>query len=134
MNLPGWVVDQAGYSQAINVKDLSTSVTFSATGTLPPGLTLDPSGVLSGTPTATGTYHFTITVTNGFGDTASQDYTVTINPGPLSQYLLTGPSTVSGVGIAPSGRRWQSGSFYEGGRSLHRMTTENGGTGAVCGG
>ena len=98
-SLPNWVVSQ-GYSQTINVKDVSSSETFSATGTLPPGLTLDPSGVLSGTPSATGTYNFTITVVNGVGDSASQNYTVTINPGPLSQYVLTMPATaVAGSGF-----------------------------------
>ena len=40
-------------------------VTFAVTGgALPPGLTLSSAGVLSGTPTATGTYNFTITATD----------------------------------------------------------------------
>lgn len=34
--------------------------TFSATGTLPPGLTLSTAGVLSGTPTTTGSYAFSV--------------------------------------------------------------------------
>ena len=42
------------------------SPTFSVTsGTVPSGLTLAPSGVLSGTPTAVGTFAFTVTATNG---------------------------------------------------------------------
>ncbi|MGH9839289.1 MAG: putative Ig domain-containing protein [Blastocatellia bacterium] len=48
-------------------------------GALPPGLTLDPPGLLHGTPTAAGTYRFTITTTFLLsGCTGSRAYTVTI--------------------------------------------------------
>lgn len=41
-------------------------------GTLPPGVVFDSaSGVLSGTPTAAGSYRFTVTATNGVGAAAS---------------------------------------------------------------
>lgn len=40
------------------------SFSWSVTGTIPPGLALDPNlGILSGIPTAAGTYNFTVTVT-----------------------------------------------------------------------
>jgi uncharacterized protein (TIGR03437 family) len=53
-----------------------------SSGTLPPGLTLDDnSGRLRGTPTVTGTYRFTITVTFYLtGCSGSRDYTLTITP------------------------------------------------------
>jgi large repetitive protein len=35
---------------------------------------------LSGTPTAAGTYNFTVTATDTLGSTASQSYTVIVNP------------------------------------------------------
>ncbi|MDE3198037.1 MAG: putative Ig domain-containing protein, partial [Acidobacteriota bacterium] len=45
--------------------------TFSVTdGTLPPGLNLDPSGMLSGTPTSSGNYTFTVTATDSSGGPA----------------------------------------------------------------
>ncbi|MCA1691302.1 MAG: putative Ig domain-containing protein [Actinobacteria bacterium] len=45
---------------------VSPSPTFIVTtGGLPPGLTLSPSGVLSGTPTTPGSYNFRVTATNG---------------------------------------------------------------------
>ena len=54
--------------------------TFSIVGTLPAGLTLNPSnGDVSGTPTATGT--FTVEVTDSVGN-SSTSCTITINPGP----------------------------------------------------
>jgi len=48
------------------------------TGTLPNGVTLAPSGALSGTPTQAGTFSFTIQVTDAAGCTGSRDYSVDI--------------------------------------------------------
>lgn len=77
---------------------ISYSVTFSASGgaggytysipaiDLPPGLALNTnSGVLSGLPTATGTYSFTVTVTDSNSDTAQLGYTLQVStPDPGS--------------------------------------------------
>jgi hypothetical protein len=52
-----------------------------ASGTVPPGLNLTGSGVLSGTPTATGTYAFVVNATDLNGCTGSQAYTNNIGPG-----------------------------------------------------
>ena len=46
-------------------------------GSLPPGITLT-SGVLQGTPTATGTYNFTVQVTDTASGSASQAFTMVI--------------------------------------------------------
>jgi alpha-tubulin suppressor-like RCC1 family protein len=50
-------------------------------GSLPPGLTLDADGLLSGTPTTAGTYSFTLQVTDANGATASQSVSLTIGEG-----------------------------------------------------
>ena len=48
-------------------------------GTLPPGLTLNPSsGVISGTPTATGTFSFTVQVSDAGSHTATKALSITI--------------------------------------------------------
>lgn len=58
----------------------SNNPTFSvSTGTLPPGLTLAPNGLLSGTPSQTGTFHFTMVATNGTLPNATQNVTVIIS-------------------------------------------------------
>jgi hypothetical protein len=55
--------------------------TFTATGTLPPGLTLDSAtGKITGAGTAAGRYPFTVTVTDGTGAKASVEWNVTILP------------------------------------------------------
>ncbi len=53
--------------------------TFSLTsGSLPPGLTLSPTGALSGTPTTPGVYVGQVTASNNFGSAAPQGFTLTI--------------------------------------------------------
>jgi hypothetical protein len=47
-------------------------------GNLPPGLTLSSMGVLSGTPTALGTYLFTVEGEDGNGFIASQQYAINV--------------------------------------------------------
>jgi hypothetical protein len=68
--------------------------TFGVIGALPSGVSLNTStGVLSGTPNpgAGGTYHLTFTASNGFGNQASQTFTLTINQQPA----VTVPGAVS---------------------------------------
>jgi len=47
-------------------------------GSLPAGITLDAGGKLSGTPTAAGTSTFTVRVTDGSGQTADQQLSLTV--------------------------------------------------------
>jgi hypothetical protein len=68
--------------------------TYSTTGTLPPGLTVNTtSGILSGTPTATGTYSFTVKAVDHWGFSGSTAYSLvvgTTTPQPLSDtFTLT---------------------------------------------
>jgi hypothetical protein len=52
-------------------------------GVLPSGLSLDPgTGAITGTPVAVGNFPFTLAVTDAVGASASQAYTVTVNPAP----------------------------------------------------
>jgi hypothetical protein len=55
----------------------TTSVTA---GALPDGLTIADSGAITGTPTAPGTYSFTVTATNGVPDDVSVDGTIVVLP------------------------------------------------------
>ena len=58
-----------------------TPYTFSAEGTMPPGLTLDPAtGKITGAGTAAGRYAFTVTVTDATGTKASVPWNITILP------------------------------------------------------
>jgi hypothetical protein len=88
----------AAYSQGISATGGTGSITFSRTsGALPTGLALSSSGVLSGMPTAPGSYAFTVTATDAIGGTAALGYSVTVSPGALSQLQVSvvGPSSVT---------------------------------------
>jgi uncharacterized delta-60 repeat protein len=62
--------------------------TFNLTsGTLPPGLFLQSSGLLSGTPTAAGTFSgITVTASNGIAPPATQTLSITILSGGIIQF------------------------------------------------
>jgi len=66
-------------------------------GPLPPGLTL-VGNTLSGTPSAAGTYNFTVRATDTVGATADKPFSVTINP-PLA-IATTSPLPSGTVGVA----------------------------------
>ncbi|MFN0168047.1 MAG: BACON domain-containing protein, partial [Bryobacteraceae bacterium] len=63
------------------------------TGSLPAGLSLSPSGALTGTPTSAGTSSFTVQVADtGGGAPATASVSVTINPAASIQLNLTNQS------------------------------------------
>ena len=98
-SLPASTVGVA-YSQKITASGGTGSITLSESGSLPAGLTFTAStGTLSGTPTASGTFNLSVTATDSVGDTATQAYTLTINPA-LS--LSPGSLPASTVGVAYS--------------------------------
>jgi hypothetical protein len=51
---------------------------------LPPGLSLSSSGVISGTPSGAGTYHFTVQVTDAGGRTAAGALSISLAVAPLA--------------------------------------------------
>jgi GH25 family lysozyme M1 (1,4-beta-N-acetylmuramidase) len=50
---------------------------FQATG-LPPGVSMNPAGLVAGWPSTAGTYHATVTVSDGLGDTGAASFTWTV--------------------------------------------------------
>lgn len=61
-------------------------------GAMPPGLTLASNGTISGTPTATGTFNFTVTVNDASGCSGSQAYSITT-------VCPANPITFSGISV-----------------------------------
>nr|WP_324251942.1 putative Ig domain-containing protein [Xanthomonas arboricola] len=71
----------SAYSQNLSASGGTAPYTFAVTaGALPAGLTLSAAGVLSGTPTATGSFNFTATATDSGGSPTSGNraYTLTV--------------------------------------------------------
>jgi len=82
--LPDAVVGQA-YNFTFKSNGGLTPITWSVkSGTLPTGLTLSPSGAITGTPTAGGSFSFTIQASDG----SSPAQTITINVSVRSATLL----------------------------------------------
>ncbi|TDB33013.1 autotransporter domain-containing protein [Stenotrophomonas sp. TEPEL] len=68
-----------GYTQRLQVSGGAAPYSFAVSaGALPTGLALGSDGVFSGTPQGTGSYAFTVTVTDANGFTASQAYTLQV--------------------------------------------------------
>nr|WP_244860074.1 putative Ig domain-containing protein [Xanthomonas arboricola] len=71
----------SAYSQTLSASGGTAPYTFAITaGALPAGLTLSAAGVLSGTPTASGSFNFTATATDSGGSPTSGNraYTLTV--------------------------------------------------------
>ncbi|MBS0631129.1 MAG: putative Ig domain-containing protein [Verrucomicrobia bacterium] len=88
-------------SQAITASGGTATYTYAITaGALPAGLTLATNGTLAGTPTAGGTYNFTVTATDfstGSGPfTGSRAYSLTVN----APTITLSPSTLTAASIA----------------------------------
>ena len=100
--LPGGEATLA-YGQTISATGGTGPYTFGSTsGTVPPGLSVGTTGVLSGTPTTAGSYTFTVTVTDTALATANQTYTIAVGPGPFSQYQVT----IMGSGTVQAGNNF----------------------------
>jgi len=75
------------------------TATFTTASALPTGLTLSAAGVLSGTPTQTGTFPITVTVTDSNGCTGTgPTYTLVIS---CQTITVTNPATTTGTVDAP---------------------------------
>jgi hypothetical protein len=130
-SLPGGNVGVA-YSQTLSVTPAGTYSFSVLTGTLPSGLNLNAStGVISGTPSATGTATFTIQALAANGCSTTQNYTVAITCPTVSVSPATLPNGTTGtaysqtISATPAGGNYvyvvSSGSL-PGGLSLNSST------------
>ncbi len=71
----------SAYSQTLTATGGTGSYTWSAVSTLPRGLTLSSSGVLSGTPATAGNYTFYINVADTGGHSVSSEFALTVASG-----------------------------------------------------
>ena len=88
-----------GYSYQLQTAGGQAPIIFSLTsGSLPPGLILSSTGLISGTPTGTGTYNFTVTVTDSCAAGAQSlqgNFSITVNAAPCPALSIISPSTLT---------------------------------------
>ncbi|ACU71651.1 Ricin B lectin [Catenulispora acidiphila DSM 44928] len=83
------------------------TLSYSAAG-LPPGLSISSSGLVSGTPSASGTFTVTVTATDSTGASGAASFTWTVGGGSGNVVSVTNPGSQSGtVGTAISGLQIQ---------------------------
>ena len=88
----------AVYSTSLAATGGTTPYTWSVSaGALPGGLTLSSAGVLSGTPTAAGTFSFTAKITDAAAQTATAALQIIIAPAPLMITTATLPNGEFGM-------------------------------------
>ncbi|HMZ17883.1 MAG TPA: putative Ig domain-containing protein, partial [Blastocatellia bacterium] len=133
-SLPNGTANVA-YNQALNPSGGFAPVTITLTaGTLPPGLAVNGNN-LSGTPTATGTFNFTLTATDAYGCTGSQSYSlafacagVTVLPATLPGGSIGTPYNQT-ISTSPTGAF----TFNVTSGALPTGLTLNSATGAISG-
>ncbi|MEK6303287.1 MAG: ice-binding family protein [Acidobacteriota bacterium] len=93
--LPNGVVGTP-YSQTVSAVGGTAPYTFAvSSGALPNGLTLNgTTGVISGTPTAAGTFNFTITATDTNGCPGSRPYSIAMAGAPGCPIITVNPATL----------------------------------------
>ncbi len=82
------------YQTTITATGGAGALSLTETGPLPAGLTFS-NGVVSGKPTAGGTFPFSVTATDGYGDSATQGYSLTVGYPTLT---ITTATLVAGYG------------------------------------
>src|SRR5207302_1070111 len=87
------------FSQNFTAGNTIGAVTFTTASTLPTGLSLSTAGVLSGTPTQSGSFPIVVTATDGNGCSGSgATYTLVIG---CQTITVTNPATNTGTVSAP---------------------------------
>ncbi len=104
--LPDGAVGVLYPDQTITANGGSGSYAFDLfSGSLPPGLTLSPGGLLSGTPTLAGTFPFTVRATDNADNSiiGTQNYTIIITDAVPGYDSSPAPSSTITVGTATVG-------------------------------
>jgi hypothetical protein len=108
-SLPGGRTGQPYNQRVRTTGGIGTLAWSVSAGSLPSGLTLDPTaGTISGSPTSGGTFNFTLTVTDSVGQSDTQDLSISITPlsiittslpsGSISQSYSQTVQTSGGIG------------------------------------
>ena len=124
-----------GYSFSLQAVGGTTPYTWSLlSGSLPPGFSALPSaGVLSGTPSAIGTYNFTVKLTDAAANVQTQALSITINPAGITLVSITIAPATPTLSVNSTQQFLAIGTFSDGStQNLTSSVTWNSGTTSVA--
>ena len=91
------------YSQTLSASG-DTPITWTLdSGSLPDGLNLSPGGVISGTPSKTGSFPFKVKAANGISPDATKEFSINILAGGNTNPTDTTPPTIISIKATPYG-------------------------------
>jgi len=99
--LPDATLNQP-YSQSITASGGSAPYVYQGAVALPPGLSMSPDGLVSGTPAVAGVHMFTVQATDRYGVTGSQQHSLTVNSSGIIVSPPTLPTVTGGLAYSQS--------------------------------
>ncbi len=110
-SVPGPATYGEAYSGSVAATGGAGTLSYTLVGALPGGLSLSAgTGAISGTPTAVGTFPFSVSATDAFGDAAtSPAYSITVSYGAITITPAAGSLPGGTVGVAYSQKLTASG-------------------------
>jgi hypothetical protein len=101
-SVPSGTVGVPYYTTILPANGTAPYVFAQTGGSLPAGIAVSPVGVVSGTPTASGTFSFSVTVTDANAHTASSTYSLVIAAAVTPVSIVTTSLPAGSVGVAYS--------------------------------
>ena len=99
-----------GYRAKLSTTDARAGAWSIAAGALPPGLTLAPSGLVTGAPAALGTSTFVVTFSDAANASATQQLTLSVYAPPVVTRISAGTMTTCALRIDRTVACWGGGS------------------------
>lgn len=125
---------QAGkaFSHQWSATGAQGAVTWTITGAVPAGLTLSPTGLMAGTPAASGTFLFTVYATDSTGTKAGRATSVVVLAATVAAPAATTPAATTPTTTAPGTVVYSSGGT-PGTPGSTTITNVSGGTAGTSG-
>ena len=94
------VVQGIPYNAALHAIGGAPPYTWSINGSLPPGLSVNSAGGISGTPNSAGSYSFVAQVADADGTTATQSLAIQVNAADTTAISLVQSSSIAGTAVS----------------------------------